>query len=129
MALEENQHESPPAPETTPPLAPLNASNFSAGDQVGCYVLVRHLHGGVFGQVWPGRHVLLGDRCAVKVLPDSQLRHIELDGIRRYKTVADAWTGLVSVHEVGMVPGKGSYYTMPLANDVNGRAILRDPSD
>jgi hypothetical protein len=129
MSLHDNQTGSSAGPDTTPPRDIATPSTFSAGDQVGCYVLMRHLHGGAFGQVWLGRHALLGDRCAVKVLPDSQRGHIELDGVRRYKNLADAWTGLVPVHEVGMVPGKGFYYTMPLADDVNGRAILRDPAE
>jgi len=107
-----------------------DALPFSVGDVVGSYRLVRHIHAGGFGQVWLGRHLLVpGDRRAVKVFRDDNLGAVELDGIRRYRRVADSQPGLVPVPEIGLVPGKGYYYTMPLADDVNGRAVVRDADE
>jgi serine/threonine protein kinase len=91
--------------------------------------LVRHVHGGAFGQVWIGRHDILGNRCAVKVFPDNRVGRMELEGVRRYKMVADRQDGLVPIQEVGSIPGKGFYYTMPLADDVSGWAVVRDAAE
>jgi hypothetical protein len=89
------------SPPTTPP-APAVPGSCSAGDVVGGYELVWHVHGGAFGQVWVGRDLLLGDRCAVKVVPDGLAGRVELEGVQQYKRVADRNDGLVPIHELGV---------------------------
>src|SRR5262249_22695245 len=93
---------------------------------VGSYQLERHLHTGAFGQVWVGRHAFLTGHCAVKVVPDDMLGHVEVDGISSYQRLADAHTGLIPVRDFGHVPGKCYFYSMPLADDVKGKALLRE---
>jgi RNA polymerase sigma-70 factor, ECF subfamily len=105
------------------------AVSFSAGDIVGSYKLVRHIHGGAFGQVWMGRHVLLDGYCALKVVPENGLGTIEMGGIRLYKTLAENHTGLIPVNEFGHVPSSCYFYTMPLADDVRGKAIVREADE
>src|SRR5688572_23021741 len=101
-------------------------ANYSPGDSVGCYKLLRHIHGGTFGEVWVGRHTLLDNYCALKIVPENGLGAIEIDGIRNYKSLAESHAGLVPVHEFGHVPAQCYFYTMPLADDVMGKTIVRE---
>ena len=46
-------------------------SPLAAGDRLGPFELVRYVHRGASGEVWVGRHDIMLDYCAVKVVPQS----------------------------------------------------------
>src|SRR5262249_4273659 len=115
-----------PAERRGLPRSPLMAVSLEAGDRLGPYELGRYIREGAFGQVWVGRHDLVRDYCAVKVVPECELGRVEMDGIQRYRGLADNHTGLVPVRDVALDSGRRCYYyTMPLADDVRGKAVVR----
>lgn len=101
------------------------------GDRVGSWALERYIHRGTFGSVWVGRNVEVGGYRAVKVVRDdgTGLGAVELAGVASYKQLADHHHGLMTIDEFGRMPCGCFFYTMPLADDARGGAVIRDPNE
>jgi carbon storage regulator CsrA len=67
--------------------------------------------------------------CALKIVPENGKGYIEMKGIRSYMSLAETHLGLVPVEAIGRIHGQCYYYTMPLADDVQGKAVVREADE
>jgi serine/threonine protein kinase len=107
----------PGAATTLRPVPPVVLPDYDLLHPIGC---------GGFGAVWLGCNRHNGQFYAVKLL--SAPGAVELDGIRAYKQRVHSHPHLVPIEHVGVV-GSWLYYTMPLADDAKGAAVVRMPAD
>src|SRR5512132_1895395 len=99
------------------------------GALVGDYEVERFLGAGAIGQVYAGKHPVIGKRVAIKVLrremsaePDAAIRFIR--EARAANQVAHA--NVIDIFAFGTLPDGRLYLVMDLVDGQSLRAIIRD---
>jgi serine/threonine protein kinase len=94
---------------------------------LGGYRLVRRIGAGSYGHVWLGHRAVDGRFHAVKIVPEGPAGEAERAGLAALGALGPI-EGVVPVFDVTHDPDRGCLsYAMPLADDVNGPATIREP--